>query len=597
MRYVRSFSVYFILLIIGLAFGHSQNRTSVHDVVDRVSRRLSHEIEPDKVKKLDETAILNFMTPTERQVLSAGFIFFEIDQPATIFIATPGKYIPFWLAGEGFESTGQTGKTEPDGDFSLWKKNFNTGEIGLGVNSLHGGGRHYAILVKPRSPQPVKISEIYPGQLQTVIARKGVSVYIDREAQIAELPAELEGAQLIQTRHEDVDVAEMVGMLVTTKYPSSPRPDQIILSWKEDPQTTQTITWRTDTTITDAVVFYQEKKVAVSFFPKAPQTAKATTEKLSTPDVVGDPVVHRHTITLQNLKPRTTYLYSVSDAEKKFISDLFEFTTAPDLTVPFSFLYLGDAQNGFDRWGSLMRTAYQQRPDMAFILLAGDLVNRGAKRDDWDDFFFNGAPQFARMPLMPTIGNHECQGGHPALYLKNFHLPLNGPAELELERAYSFEYGNALFVVLDSNLPPEKQTPWLEAQLKQSQATWKFVMFHHPIYSSKSTRNNAEIREAWVPIFDKYHVDLVLQGHDHAYLRTFPMKNNRRMDAPKDGTIYVVSVSGTKMYDQGEYDYKQIGFVETSTFQILDIQLSKNRLLYRSYDTDGDKVDEFEIVK
>ena len=176
-------------------------------------------------------------------------------------------------------------------------------------------------------------------------------------------------------------------------------------------------------------------------------------------------------------------------------------------------------------------------------------------------------------------------------------MPLNGPADLEPERAYGFEYSNALVVVLDSNEPPEKQTDWLEAQLKNSKATWKFVMFHHPIYSSKSSRNNVEIREAWMPIFDKYHVDLVLQGHDHAYLRTFPMKNNQRVASPKDGSIYVVSVSGTKMYDQGEYDYKQIGFVETSTYQILDIQLSGNRLLYRSFDTDGDKVDEFEIVK
>jgi hypothetical protein len=596
MRYFRSFSVY-LLLFTGLAFGHSPNRTSVHDVVDRVSRRLSHEIEPDKVKKLDEAAILNFMTPNERQVLSTGFLFFEIDQPATVFIAVPGKSVPFWLADQKFQSIGQTGKTAEDGEFSLWKKNFKAGEIGLGVNSLHGGGRHYWVLVQPSGTLPVKISEIYPGQLQTAIARKGISVYVDRESRIEELPAGLEGAQFIKTLHDHVDVAEMVGMLVTTKYPGSPQPDQIILSWKEDPQTTQTITWRTDTTITNAVVFYQEKNTTISFFPKTPLVEKASTQKLVTRDVVGDPVVHRHTATLQNLKPRTTYVYSVSNAEKTVFSELYEFSTAPDITVPFSFLYLGDAQNGFDRWGSLMRTAYQQRPDMAFILLAGDLVNRGAKRDDWDDFFFNGTDQFARKPLMPTIGNHECQGGHPTLYLENFNLPLNGPAELEPERAYHFEYGNALVVVLDSNQPAEKQTAWLEDQLAQSEATWKFVMFHHPIYSSKATRNNAEIRDAWVPVFDKYHVDLVLQGHDHAYLRTFPMKNNQRVETAKDGTIYVVAVSGTKMYDQGEFDYKQIGFVETSTFQILDIQLSKNRLLYRSYNTDGTKVDEFEIVK
>ncbi len=198
---------------------------------------------------------------------------------------------------------------------------------------------------------------------------------------------------------------------------------------------------------------------------------------------------------------------------------------------------------------------------------------------------------------MPAIGNHECQGGHPTLYLSLFHLPTNGPQFVEPERAYSFEYSNALFVVLDSNEDAQKQAPWLDAQLTNSKAVWKFVMFHHPIYSSAKSRDNNKIREAWLPIFDKHHVDMVLQGHDHAYLRTYPMKEDKRVGSAKEGTIYVVAVSGTKMYEQGIFDYTEKGFTNTSTFQILDVQISGDRLLYRSYDLDGRPVDEFEIKK
>ena len=90
---------------------------------------------------------------------------------------------------------------------------------------------------------------------------------------------------------------------------------------------------------------------------------------------------------------------------------------------------------------------------------------------------------------------------------------------------------------------------------------------------------------------------MVLQGHDHAYLRTYPMKDNRQVNAPKNGTIYVVSVSGTKMYSQGDYDYIEKGFTKTSTFQVLDIQISGDRLVYRSYDLDGRIKDEFVIEK
>ena len=260
-------------------------------------------------------------------------------------------------------------------------------------------------------------------------------------------------------------------------------------------------------------------------------------------------------------------------------------------------MYMGDAQNGLDRWGTLLHNAYRERPDAKFLVMCGDQVNRGNERWDWDSFFYNAEGIFNRYPVMPTIGNHECQNGHPTLYLDLFTLPTNGPKTIESERAYSFEYSNALFVVLDSNLPPEKQTDWLEAQLAKTKAVWKFVVYHHPFYSSKGNRDNPELREAWLSIFDKYHVDMALQGHDHAYLRTYPMNNGKIVENPKNGTIYIVSNSGMKMYPQGEFDYTACGMTNISTYQVLDIQVSGNRLVYRAYDIDGNLKDEIVIEK
>jgi 3',5'-cyclic AMP phosphodiesterase CpdA len=183
------------------------------------------------------------------------------------------------------------------------------------------------------------------------------------------------------------------------------------------------------------------------------------------------------------------------------------------------------------------------------------------------------------------------------LYLRQFALPRNGPSTLEAERAYAFEYSNALFVVLDSNLTPESQTEWLEQQLAGSRATWKFVSYHHPAYSSAPKRDNVKLRDAWTPLFDKYHVDLALQGHDHAYLRTYPMKGNQRVAGAKEGTIYIVSVSGTKFYDQDPRDYTELGLTNLALYQVLDLQISGNRLVYRAYDVDGVLRDHFVIEK
>ncbi len=88
------------------------------------------------------------------------------------------------------------------------------------------------------------------------------------------------------------------------------------------------------------------------------------------------------------------------------------------------------------------------------------------------------------------------------------------------------------------------QAEWLDAVLTASHASWKFVMFHHPVYASHISRDNPNLRREWVPIFDKHHVDLVLQGHDHAYLRTYPMRGHQPQATARDGTIYVVSVVG-----------------------------------------------------
>ena len=90
---------------------------------------------------------------------------------------------------------------------------------------------------------------------------------------------------------------------------------------------------------------------------------------------------------------------------------------------------------------------------------------------------------------------------------------------------------------------------------------------------------------------------MALQGHDHAYLRTYPMKGGKAVNSPKDGTVYVVSVSGTKMYEQDAQDYIEFGMTNTATYQVLDIQISGDRLVYRAYDIDGGRRDELIIEK
>jgi hypothetical protein len=108
---------------------------------------------------------------------------------------------------------------------------------------------------------------------------------------------------------------------------------------------------------------------------------------------------------------------------------------------------------------------------------------------------------------MPVPGNHDRQDGMGAkLYYDLFSLPKNGPEKVDAESSYSFEYGNALFIMIDATSEVPDHTRWIEEKLSTTKATWKFVMFHFPPYNFEEPY--LDIQEAWDPSSIS-HVDMV----------------------------------------------------------------------------------------
>lgn len=582
-----------------LTIAHEGSHASVHDTVAGIVERMRRELPDDELVALNVPKVEAFLTPQEREVLGTAHLRFRVNVPVIVTIVRDTSLgdEPFWLRERGFKPTGLKFQLATR-EFDTWEKSFPAGEIGLGVHNLSGRGTHYLPLIRPQTAgNSVKLTNLYPGHLRATPCVAGAEPYIDQDVRLGSVPPALEGQWLIRTETASEEDAQLVSLFSKTKYPAPHRADHVVLTWSEDPRTTQTIQWRTSSRVKRGVVRYQPVDAATALEGESALRKRASTELLATPTLVNDPLIHRHTVVLNRLKPATTYAYQVGDGSTEGWTAPAEFTTAPAEVVPFSFVYMGDAQNGLDQWGILLRKAFQARPDAAFYVMAGDLVNRGAERWDWDSFFENARGVFDRRQLVPVLGNHECQGGEPKLYLAQFTLPRNGPKSIPPERAYAFEYSNAKFIILDSNLDPARQAAWLAKQLKETKAVWKFVSYHHPAYSSGGNRDNVEVRTIWTPIFDKYHVDLALQGHDHAYLRTYPMHGQQRVASTKDGTVYIISVSGTKYYDQPERAYTEVGFTKLSTYQVLDIHINGNRLVYRAHDIDGTVRDEFVIQK
>lgn len=389
-------------------------------------------------------------------------------------------------------------------------------------------------------------------------------------------------------------------------YKPTVLPDRIILTWSGDPATTQAVTWRTSVEVTKAWAEITEADsgpLFVSRAVKVPATSQALLTDLST--------AHYHTVEFKDLRPGTKYVYRVGDGVN--YSEWFHFTTASDKPEPFSFIYFGDAQNNLrSMWSRVIREAYRDAPKAAFMLHAGDLINVAEADAEWGEWHGAGSWLNAMMPSISVPGNHEqakLEDGTRRLshhWRPQFALPLNGPVGLE-ETCYTINYQGVLVVGLNSNERLEDQTKWLDEQLAKNSCRWVVCSFHHPVFSTGKDRDNAAVRSLWKPIFDKYKVDLVLQGHDHTYGRTGletplavpPTVANVPTGVNKideqTGTVYVVSVSGPKMYNLQRHEFMKRHAEDTQLYQI--IRIDGDKLTFESRTATGELYDAFTLVK
>lgn len=241
-----------------------------------------------------------------------------------------------------------------------------------------------------------------------------------------------------------------------------------------------------------------------------------------------------HKLVVRGLTPDSTHTFQVSSAGSAGARGVLH--TAPVQAVPFTFIAYGDSRGNHAMHSKLVKIYMKYKP--ALVLNTGDVVSDGRKPDEWPLFFADIAPVMASpAAYYVSIGNHE---ENSANFDRLLALPGNG-------RWYSFDYAKCHFVVLDSNPdlglnpqpwyrqePSSPQYRWLEKDLAQHQdARFIFVFFHHPLYSTGNHGGQANLRSWWKPLFDKYRVSAVFNGHDHDYERSLV-----------DGIPYVVTGGG-----------------------------------------------------
>ena len=249
---------------------------------------------------------------------------------------------------------------------------------------------------------------------------------------------------------------------------------------------------------------------------------------------------------LRQLKPAASYCYRAVSGDDR--SPWHEFQTYAPNRDCFSFLFVGDVQDTIGGIANrLLLDAWAHHPEVEFLVCGGDLTERPANQY-WDETFRSLDSIGQTMPMLNVTGNHDYFKGIIRRLEHRFPLVFSYflDSKVDDNMVYTLNYGDAQLFVLDSNreffyLWTQRQ--WLEEQLSQSKAKWRILILHHPLYSIKGY-NNVIQRWMFDDLVAQYGVDLVLQGHEHAYARMTAHYKNASPAAP----VYTVSHCSPKNY-------------------------------------------------
>lgn len=256
--------------------------------------------------------------------------------------------------------------------------------------------------------------------------------------------------------------------------------------------------------------------------------------------------------------------------------------TAPMEKDSFRFLVLGDTGTGGRPAREIGDQAAKSRAVFPFDLavLLGDNLYGGEKPRDYEKKFeepyralLDGGVKF-----YASLGNHDEKD-------QSMYKPFN----MGGKRYYTFRpHADVRFFALDSNYMDKEQLEWLEKELKNSQSEWKICFFHHPLYSSGERHGSSvELRAVLEPLFVKYGVSLVLNGHEHFYERIKPQR----------GIYYFIVGSSAKLRkgNIGRTELTAKGFDTDLAFMLVEVM--QDKLCFQTISRTGKTIDSGVLVR
>lgn len=378
-------------------------------------------------------------------------------------------------------------------------------------------------------------------------------------------------------------------MLAQTAPPvKSAAPYSITNNFGTDPETGRNFTWFTSASVKTGFAEYCKRTDFIGF--GKPNIVRLEAENHAVKTDLDSRTIHKATV--NHLLPGTEYVYRVGSSGGYSAQGVFK--TAETDPGSITFLNVTDTQGGSARdynvWRNTLDKALSKFPYAKFLVHTGDMVDAGYLANQWDMFIGAAQGELMSLPILPVVGNHEALNKNKTNYntgnfTDRFNLPDSGVTGAPAGTVYSVDYGELHIAVMNTQCGSsnyKKQADWLEKDMSSSGKPWKIVALHRGPYGA--TYDTTDIRKAWVPTFDKLGIDLVLEGHDHNYMRSYPMKNGKAVQNGK-GTIYMDSnTGGVKYYPLKKRSWQAVD-LQPKTPMYIAVTLNSKKMTVSAYDT------------
>lgn len=367
-------------------------------------------------------------------------------------------------------------------------------------------------------------------------------------------------------------------------------PDRVLITPFSSENNELIFTWRTDTTVRKGTL--EIIRGDVFSFPKEnTERVESNYQEVKSKDFP----MHYHKAVVKDLKPDQIYKYRVGDSPNW--SPWYTYRHG-NFTDTVSLLYFGDVQNGiYKHTTQIFKEAVKKFGNSKLAVFTGDIIAHANNDYEWAEWHAASHDVKTTIPVIATPGNHEYSRDleRNKTLSDYWNTTFSYPYAHKIGNFF-LDYGFVRIVVLNSNEDVKEQGIWLDSLLSKTKQEWVIIATHYPIYSGAKGRTNKWLQENWLPIYEKYKnkIGIVLQGHDHTYARG-SLENRKGTPSKPSAPVFVISVMGEKRYELDRQDWMDVAYPDVSSYQYIEI--TKNKISYKSFCETNSLIDQFEITK